>query len=81
MNNDELFHRLHAEGLLMLPNCWDGGSARLAQAAGAVALATSSGAVAWAHGHADGSHLPVDLVLATAHAIGRVSALPLTLDI
>ncbi|GGY86135.1 isocitrate lyase/phosphoenolpyruvate mutase family protein [Pseudoduganella plicata] len=81
MNNDELFHRLHADRLLMLANCWDGGSARLAQAAGAVALATSSGAVAWAHGYADGSHLPVDLVLATARAIGRVSPLPLTLDI
>jgi len=81
MNNDELFHHLHTTGLLMLPNCWDGGSARLAQAAGAVALATSSGAVAWSHGYADGSHLPVDLVLATARAIGRVTTLPLTMDI
>lgn len=81
MNNDELFHHLHTTGLLLLPNCWDGGSARLAQAAGAVALATSSGAVAWSHGYADGSHLPVELVPATARAIGRVATLPLTMDI
>jgi len=81
MNKDELFNHLHTQGLLLLANCWDGGSARLAQAAGAVALATSSGAVAWSHGYADGSHLPVDLVLSTARAIGRVSALPLTMDI
>ena len=44
-------------------------------------LRDGSGAVAWSHGYADGSHLPVDLVLATARAIGRVSPLPLTLDI
>lgn len=81
MKNDELFHRLHADGLLMLANCWDGGSARVAAAAGAVALATSSAAVAWAHGYADGSHLPVDLLLATARGIGRVSSLPLSVDI
>lgn len=80
MNHDELFHSLH-DGLLMLPNCWDGGSARVAQAAGATALATSSAAVAWSHGHADGSHLPTELLLATVRGIRRVSDLPLSVDI
>ncbi len=80
MNNDELFHSLH-EGLLLLANCWDGGSARLAQAAGATALATSSAAVAWSHGYADGGHLPTGLLLATARGIARVSSLPLSVDI
>ncbi|QGZ41995.1 2-methylisocitrate lyase-like PEP mutase family enzyme [Pseudoduganella flava] len=81
MKKDDLFQALHEDGLLLLANCWDGGSARLAQAAGAQALATSSAAVAWSHGHADGSHLPVELLLATARGIGRVSDLPLTVDI
>ncbi|AVR96154.1 isocitrate lyase/PEP mutase family protein [Pseudoduganella armeniaca] len=81
MKNDELFHRLHSDGLLLLANCWDGGSARVAASAGAVALATSSAAVAWAHGYADGSHLPVELLLQTARGIGRVCGLPLTVDI
>ncbi|WEF35450.1 isocitrate lyase/PEP mutase family protein [Pseudoduganella chitinolytica] len=80
-SNDELFHHLHTDGLLMLANCWDGGSARVAAAAGATALATSSAAVAWAHGFADGSHLPVDLLLQAARGIGRVSGLPLSVDI
>lgn len=80
MNHDQLFHSMH-DGLLMLPNCWDGGSARVAQAAGATALATSSAAVAWSHGYADGSHLPTELLLATVRGIRRVSELPLSVDI
>lgn len=80
MNNDELLHSLH-DGLLLLANCWDGGSARMAQAAGAKALATSSAAVAWSHGYADGSHLPTERLLATVRGIGRVSNLPLSVDI
>lgn len=80
MRDDELFHQLHATGLLLLSNCWDGGSARLADAAGSKALATSSAAVAWAHGYKDGSTLPGDLLLQTVRDIRRASALPLTVD-
>ncbi|PTL75961.1 isocitrate lyase/phosphoenolpyruvate mutase family protein [Vitiosangium sp. GDMCC 1.1324] len=79
--HDEIFHALHAEGLLMLSNCWDAGSARIAEAAGSKALATSSAAVAWSHGFADGSRLPTDLLLATVKGIKRVSELPLSVDI
>ena len=57
------FHALHGEGLLLLANAWDPGTARLAQAAGARAVATSSACVAWAHGWPDGNALPLDLVL------------------
>jgi 2-methylisocitrate lyase-like PEP mutase family enzyme len=81
MEKDAQFHALHEDGLLLLANCWDGGSARLSQAAGARALATSSASVAWAHGYADGSRLPTDLLLATVRGVGRVSELPLTADI
>lgn len=80
MRDDELFHQLHASDLLLLSNCWDGGSARLAAAAGGKALATSSAAVAWAHGYADGSTLPGALLLATVKDIRRASTLPLTVD-
>jgi 2-methylisocitrate lyase-like PEP mutase family enzyme len=80
MRDDELFHELHASGTLLLANCWDGGSARLAAAAGSKALATSSAAVAWAHGYADGSKLPGELLLATVSDIRRASSLPLTVD-
>ncbi len=81
MRNDTQFHALHRDGILLLANCWDGGSARIAALAGAKALATSSAAVAWAHGYGDGSQLPTALLLETVRDIVRASALPLTVDI
>jgi len=81
MRNDTLFHSLHTEGILMLANCWDGGTARIAAATGARALATSSAAVAWGHGYGDGSLLPTALLMQTVRDIVRASALPLTVDI
>lgn len=81
MRNDTQFHALHQEGILMLANCWDGGTARVAAQAGAKALATSSAAVAWGHGYGDGSQLPTALLLETVRDIVRASKLPLTVDI
>jgi len=78
---DLAFHALHEQGILMLANCWDGASARIADAAGSRALATSSAAVAWSHGYADGYKLPTELLLATVRNIVRATALPLTVDI
>ena len=75
------FHALHADGLLRLANAWDAGSARLAQAAGARAVATSSAAVAWAHGWRDGDLLPVELLLQTTRAVAGATGLPVTIDI
>ena len=48
------FRQLHADGLLLLPNAWDAGSARLIESLGAKAIATTSAGVAWANGYADG---------------------------
>jgi 2-methylisocitrate lyase-like PEP mutase family enzyme len=81
MRNDTQFHALHQDGILMLANCWDGGTSRIAALAGAKALATSSAAVAWAHGYGDGSQLPTALLLETVRDIVRACALPLTVDI
>lgn len=68
------------ERLLVLPNIWDAGSARLVEQAGAEAIATSSAAVAWAHGHRDGEDLPFDRLVATVEAIARVVSVPVTVD-
>ena len=81
MRNDTQFHALHQDGILLLANCWDGGSARIAALTGAKALATSSAAVAWAHGYGDRSLLPTALLCETVRDIVRASALPLTVDI
>ena len=76
-----LFHGLHADGLLRLPNAWDAGTARLARDAGARAVATSSAAVAWAHGWPDGDALPIELLLQTVRAIAGAVDVPVTVDI
>ncbi len=81
MRNDTLFQDLHKSGLLMLANCWDGGTARIAAQTGAKALATSSAAVAWAHGYGDRSLLPTALLCETVRDIVHASGLPLTVDI
>jgi 2-methylisocitrate lyase-like PEP mutase family enzyme len=75
------FQALHAEGLLLLANAWDAGSARLARAAGARAVATSSAAVAWAHGWPDGDALPQELLLQTVRAVAAAVDVPVSADI
>src|SRR2546425_11330440 len=75
------FHALHQSGLLILPNAWDAGSARIIEHAGAKAIATSSAAVAWAHGYPDGEALPPEALLATVRAIARVVGVPISADV
>src|SRR2546427_6243997 len=75
------FHALHQSGLLILPNAWDAGSARIIEHAGAKAIATSSAAVAWAHGYPDGEALPPAALLSTVHAIARVVSIPVSADV
>lgn len=66
---------------LLLPNAWDAASARLWQEAGATAIATTSAAVAWALGYADGGKLPRGELLASLRGILRVVSVPVTVDI
>jgi 2-methylisocitrate lyase-like PEP mutase family enzyme len=76
------FAALHAgPKLLVLPNAWDAGSARVIENAGASAIATSSAAVAWAHGYPDGQFLPFETLLATVREMTRVVHVPVSADI
>ena len=76
------FAKLHqGPEILILPNAWDAGSARVIEVAGATAIATSSAAVAWANGYPDGEALPFDLLLSTVREIARVISVPLTADV
>ncbi len=76
------FRALHAEGhLLVLTNVWDAVSARVVEAAGAEAIATSSAALAWAHGYADGEHLPLDVLVTAVREIAAVVSIPVTVDL
>ncbi|MBN9533156.1 MAG: isocitrate lyase/phosphoenolpyruvate mutase family protein [Alphaproteobacteria bacterium] len=75
------FRALHAPGgILVLPNAWDAGSARLMEVAGAKAIATSSAAVSWAHGSADGQTIAPETLLRTVAEIVRVTAVPVSVD-
>ena len=73
------FHALHKD-FLTLPNAWDAASARMVQDAGAKAVATSSAAVAWSHGYADGHGLPIALLVQTVGEIAAVVSVPITAD-
>jgi 2-methylisocitrate lyase-like PEP mutase family enzyme len=76
------FRALHTPAtLLVLPNAWDAGSARLFEAAGAPAIATTSAGVAWARGHRDGNQMPVEAVHALARELARVVRVPVSVDL
>ncbi len=77
-----LFRQMHDRShILLLPNAWDAGSARVFAGAGSVAIATTSAGVAWSLGYADGENAPLDEVLAATGRIARAVELPVTADI
>ena len=66
MMSSHTFRSLHdGPDLLLLPNAWDAGSARLIESLGAKAIATTSAGVAWSRGYPDGDALPTEQLLAT----------------
>lgn len=87
MNHDQAalaqaFHQLHTGTQpLMLPNAWDVASARIIENAGARAVATSSAAMAWSLGYADGEQMPLDELLAACRRIAEAVSVPLSVDI
>ncbi len=75
------FRALHAKGrMVILPNAWDAASARIAEDAGAQAIATSSAAVAWSHGYPDGEAITPRVLLETVKEIVRVVRIPVSVD-
>ncbi|WP_028933334.1 isocitrate lyase/PEP mutase family protein [Pseudonocardia spinosispora] len=76
-----ILRELHTDGILVLPNAWDAGSAALIASAGAKVIATTSAAVSWALGRPDGEGLTrADMVAAVARIVGAVDV-PVTADI
>src|SRR5688572_30605549 len=72
----------HGPAPLRLVNAWDALSARVFALAGAPAIGTSSFAVAFARGHADGQHLPWDEVVgAVAAMVAAAGDVPVSADI
>ncbi|MFD9073252.1 isocitrate lyase/PEP mutase family protein [Streptomyces lasiicapitis] len=80
--NATAFRALHTPGTpLVLPNAWDIASARIVEAAGAAAVATTSAGLAWALGAADGDRLTRDRALAAVSGIAAAVDVPVTADI
>ena len=76
-----LFRKLHGQRPLVLPTVWDAPSAALAQSAGAAAVATTSAAVAWAHGAPDGQRLSREQMVQAVRATVQAVHLPVSADI
>jgi 2-methylisocitrate lyase-like PEP mutase family enzyme len=76
----EAFQALHRSGTFVMPNAWDGGSARLLGGLGFSALATSSGASAATLGRLDGN-ISRDEMLAHVRVIVAATDLPVSADL
>lgn len=73
--------RLHTDGpLLVLPNAWDAGSARIFTTAGYPALATTSAGIAFSLGYPDGERISRAEMLAAVGRIVKRVDVPVTAD-
>ena len=73
---------MHVEGeILLFPNVWDVASARIVEAAGFPAVATSSAGIAFAQGFPDGQKIPPERMLAVIADIAGAVKVPVTADV
>jgi 2-methylisocitrate lyase-like PEP mutase family enzyme len=73
------FRARHREGIFVIPNPWDVGSARFLASLGFEALATTSSGFAWSQGRAD-NHVTLDQALAHFAALAAAVELPINAD-
>lgn len=75
------FRQMHeGPGILVLPNAWDAASARVFEAAGFQALATTSAGIAYAAGYPDGERIGRDEMLEAVRRIAAAVRIPVTAD-
>ena len=74
------FRTLHAGEPFVLPNPWDAGSARVLEALGFKALATTSSGFAFTLGRLDG-RVTLDEVVGHTASVDRATGLPLSVDL
>jgi 2-methylisocitrate lyase-like PEP mutase family enzyme len=71
----------HGSKILVLPNAWDVASARIFEEAGAAAIATSSGGIAFTLGYPDGQKISREEMLACVARIAAKVKVPVTADV
>lgn len=78
----EALRKLHlGPNVLVLPNAWDVASAKIVEAAGFSAIATTSAGIANALGYPDGQRIPLVEMLASVERIARATNLPVSADL
>src|SRR5215831_18424475 len=75
------FRHLHNRRPLILPNAWDAASARVIEAAGADAIATTSAGISWSFGHIDGQKLRREDMIQAVRNIVEAVEIPVTADV
>ena len=73
------FRELHAQGIFVMPNPWDVGSAKLLASMGFEALATTSAGLAWSLGKLD-MHVTREELLLHVTQLAAATPLPLNVD-
>src|SRR5438034_3478600 len=76
----ERFRALHESGTFVIPNPWDTGSARVFEALGFQALATTSSGFAFTLGRLDGG-TTLDEVCDHVRVLDRTTSLPVSVDL
>ncbi len=71
----------HADDVLVLPNAWDGVSAKVLEMAGFPAIATASASISWTKGVRDGEGLTRDDAIDAIRLIAGAVDVPVTADI
>src|SRR5437879_565646 len=80
MQKAEAFRALHEGEPFVIPNPWDAGSAKVLEALGFRALATTSSGFAFTLGRADGG-ASLDELAEHVSAIDRATGLPVSVDL
>jgi len=76
----DVFRALHEGEAFLIPNPWDAGSAKVLEALGFEALASTSGGFAFTLGRMDGD-VTLDEVVEHTRALDQASSLPLSIDL
>jgi 2-methylisocitrate lyase-like PEP mutase family enzyme len=76
----EAFRALHTGEPFVIPNPWDAGSARVLEALGFKAVASTSSGFAFTHGRLDGN-VTLDQVVQHAEELDRAIDLPVSIDL
>ncbi|MGJ5815116.1 isocitrate lyase/PEP mutase family protein [Paludibaculum fermentans] len=71
----------HGGKILVLPNAWDAGSARVFESAGFPAIATTSAGVAFTYGKPDGQRISGPEMLSVVQRIAAAVKVPVTADV